>query len=158
MSQLLLVHGVNLNRLGQRAIEHYGQLTLADIEQLTRDRAHCYGVDVRAYQSNHEGDLVDELQAQASHSLGIIINAGAFTHYSYALHDAIVDTDLPTIEVHLSNIAEREPWRRTSVIAPACLRVIMGKKQQGYLEAVDALMEHLGKPRQMGVAPSLDKD
>lgn len=147
MSQLLLLHGVNLNRLGQRATEHYGQLTLADLEQLTRARAHSYGVHVMTYQSNHEGDLVDQLQQQANHCFGIIINAGAFTHYSYALHDAIVDTGLPTIEVHLSNVAEREVWRRTSVLAPACLRVIMAKKQQGYLEAVDVLMQHLGKCR-----------
>jgi 3-dehydroquinate dehydratase-2 len=147
MKPLLLMHGVNLNRLGSRHFEHYGHLTLSAIEQLTKEAAKKYGVDVCTYQSNHEGALIDTLQQEASHCCGIIINAGAFSHSSYALHDALIDTQLAVIEVHLSDVQQREVWRRTSVLAPACLQVISGKKQQGYLDAVDALMTHLVQPK-----------
>ena len=138
---LLLVHGANLNALGRRDPLQYGALSLSDLEALTRVEAAKYGVDVIAFQSNHEGALIDFLQAQSA--IGIIINPGAFSHYSYALHDALVDTQLPVIEVHLSNVKQREAWRAHSVIAPACVQVIFGKKQLGYLEAVQQLMQYL---------------
>lgn len=143
MRNLLLIHGVNLNILGKRDVSHYGHLTLKDIEDFTQREAKKHGLNVICYQSNHEGDLVDKLQSAAAHCVGVIINAGAFTHYSYGLHDALIDTKLPIIEVHLSDLSLREVWRQHSVIAPACIKVIAGKKEQGYREAVIALVEHL---------------
>lgn len=143
MKNILLIHGANLNALGRRDPTHYGNLTLHDLEQLTRHEAAKYGVSLVSFQSNHEGALIDFLQQHTPQALGIIINAGAFSHYSYALHDALVDCQLPAIEVHLSDISQREAWRRTSVLRPACIDGIMGKRQQGYLEAVQRLMQHL---------------
>jgi 3-dehydroquinate dehydratase-2 len=143
MPNILLLHGVNLNALGKRDDAHYGALTLQDLEAITRKEAEKYNYQIHSYQSNHEGDLVDQLQLQAAACVGIIINAGAFTHYSYALHDAILDTNLPAIEVHLSDLTQRESWRKNSVIAPACINVVMGKKEQGYREAVHLMLEYL---------------
>ena len=144
MKKLLLMHGANLNALGRRDSEHYGKLSLKDLEALTQKEAEKYGVTLLTYQSNHEGHLIDTLQEVYDQCLGVIINPGAFSHYSYALHDALLDTQLPVIEVHLSAIEQREIWRQQSVIAPACLAMISGKKQVGYVEAVHMLMSHLG--------------
>lgn len=143
MNKLLLINGVNLNWLGKRDAEHYGSLTLKDIETLTANEAAKFDYQTITYQSNHEGCLVDALQMHARECDGIIINPGAFTHYSYALHDALVDTTLPVVEVHLSKIDEREKWRSQSVTAPACIEVIWGRKEQGYIDAVNILMEHI---------------
>lgn len=143
MSNILLIHGANLNVLGKRDAVPYGTLTLKDIEDITQIEAEKYGYHIIPYQSNHEGNIVDQLQSQAPACVGIIINPGAFTHYSYSLHDALLDTNLPVIEVHLSDLTQREIWRRNSVIAPACINVIMGKKEQGYREAVRIMMEYL---------------
>lgn len=140
---ILLIHGANLNRLGQRDARHYGSLTLKDIERMTQQEAEKVGYHIIPYQSNHEGNIVDYLQSQAPVCAGIIINPGAFTHYSYSLYDALLDTHLPAIEVHLSDLTQREIWRRQSVIAPACIQVIMGKKEQGYREAVRLMKEYL---------------
>lgn len=145
MSKILLMHGANLNFLGKRDSTHYGHLTLADIEQLTIKTAQAYQFEVICYQSNHEGYLIDKLQAESQSCQGIIINPGAYTHYSYALYDALLDTRLPIVEVHLSDIKQREAWRSVSVTAPASIAVIWGKKQQGYVEAVEILAEHLKK-------------
>jgi 3-dehydroquinate dehydratase-2 len=141
MKTILLIHGPNLNRLGLRDEVHYGGFSLKDIEDLTRDHAKKFNVDLITYQSNHEGNLIDVLQLNSQGAHGIIINPGALTHYSYALHDALLDTHLPAIEVHLSDIENREPWRRQSVTAPACVKVISGKKEKGYIEAVSYLAE-----------------
>lgn len=143
MRKLLLIHGVNLNALGKRDPVHYGTLTLKDIEDITAEEAEKHGFSINHYQSNHEGDLVDKLQSEAPHYAGIIINPGAFAHYSYGLHDALVDTQLPVVEVHLSDLSQREIWRKKSVISPACIKVIEAKKEQGYREAVNVLMEYL---------------
>lgn len=143
MRDILLMHGINLNALGKRDPIHYGNLTLQHIETLTATAAAKYGVGIIPYQSNHEGDLVDQLQLQAPRCIGIIINPGAFTHYSYGLHDALLDTQLPVVEVHLSNLKEREAWRQHSVTAAACIKMISGKREQGYQEAVEVLMEHV---------------
>lgn len=143
MRNILLIHGINLNALGKRDKKHYGMLTLTDIENMTAREAEKYGFNIISYQSNHEGDLVDKLQSEASRCVGIIINPGAFAHYSYGLHDALLDTQLPIIEVHLSDIDQRETWRKKSVIASACIKIIKGKKEQGYREAVSALKEYL---------------
>ena len=107
MATILLIHGPNLNRLGKRDAAQYGTKTLADIEALVAAEAKELGHTVKAFQSNHEGALIDFLQAESGNAAGIIANLGAFTHYSYALHDALVDTGLPAVEVPLSDINTR---------------------------------------------------
>src|SRR3990167_5526122 len=143
MRNILLMHGPNLNVLGKRDPIHYGVLTLKDVEEITALEAKKYGFQIIAYQSNHEGLLIDKLQLETKNCAGIIINPGALTHYSYSLHDALLDTKLPVIEVHLSNLATRESWRQHSVIAPVCLKIIQGKKEAGYREAVKILSVYL---------------
>lgn len=145
MKKILLMHGANLNFLGKRNPEHYGNLTLSELEKIVTEEANKLDFGVITYQSNHEGNLIDALQEKASQCVGIIINPGAFSHYSYALHDALLDTKLPVVEVHLSKVTEREMWRRNSVTAPACIQVIEGKKEQGYKEALKVIMEYLNK-------------
>jgi 3-dehydroquinate dehydratase-2 len=139
------MHGINLNALGKRDPAIYGTLTLQAIEELAVNEAKQFGYEMLCYQSNHEGDLVDTLQSLSSQCVGIIINPGAFSHYSYGLLDALLDTGLPVIEVHLSDISQREEWRKHSVTAAACVTVIKGKKEQGYREAVHTLVEYLQK-------------
>lgn len=143
MKTILLVHGPNLNALGRRESVHYGTITLKDIETAVQSKANDHGYDLICFQSNQEGALIDFMQTQSSNACAMLFNPGAFTHYCYALHDAILDTRLPTVEVHLSNLLEREPWRAQSVIAPACVHRIMGKKLQGYLEAIDYMVDYL---------------
>jgi 3-dehydroquinate dehydratase-2 len=145
MKTILLLHGANLNCLGKRNPHYYGYLSLKELEDLTAKELSKFSCKLHAYQSNHEGCLIDTLQSQAIACNGIIINPGAFTHTSYALHDALYDTGLPTVEVHLSAITQREKWRRKSVITAACIDVISGKQEHGYIEAVHVLMEHLKK-------------
>lgn len=142
MKKILLIHGPNLNILGKRDKKHYGDLTLAKIEKLIKEVAKNFGFEVGCFQSNHEGELIDWLQENSDEAVGIIINPGALTHYSYALHDAIGDAGLPCVEVHLSDINNREPWRKISVTAPACVVQISGKKEKGYVEAVKILYDH----------------
>jgi 3-dehydroquinate dehydratase-2 len=137
MKTILLIHGPNLNLLGKRNVKHYGSLTLEKLVALVKSRAKKMGLSIKPFQSNHEGGLIDFLQKHAAKSGGIIINAGAFTHYSYALYDALLDANLPAVEVHISNINNREAFRKLSVIAPACKKVISGKKERGYFEALD---------------------
>ena len=136
---LLLIHGPNLNFLGKREEKHYGALTLKQLENLVGREAGKYGFRTKVFQSNHEGVLIDFLQKHAVSSSGIIINPGALAHYSYSLYDALVDANIPAVEVHLSKIKSREVWRRKSVTAPACVSVISGKKEKGYVEAVKKL-------------------
>ncbi len=143
METLLLIHGPNLNLLGTRDQKHYGSLTLPDLERLVADEAKKGGFAVRTFQSNHEGALVDWIQKESALAVGIIINPGALAHYSYALHDALLDAALPAVEVHLSDIEGREEWRKRSVTAPACIGVISGKKEKGYLEALNLLLSKL---------------
>src|SRR3990167_6769864 len=144
MKTILLIHGPNLNLLGVRDAHLYGTKTLRDIEALVRETAETLRYEVLAFQSNHEGAIVDFLQKESPKADGIIINPGALTHYSYTLYDALRDTKLPAVEVHLSDIAGREPFRKISVTSPACKKVISGKKLQGYLDAVQYL-NHLIK-------------
>ena len=145
MATILLIHGPNLNRLGARDALNYGSKTLADIEALVSAEAEKFGHNVKSFQSNHEGALIDFLQSESENAAGIIINPGALTHYSYALHDALTDTGLPCVEVHLSDINTREEWRRVSITAPACIAQISGKKEDGYIEALKLLREHIAK-------------
>ena len=139
MATLLLIHGPNLNLLGAREQEHYGAKTLRDIEAEVAAAAKKLVHAVTAFQSNHEGAIIDFLQKESPEAAGIIINPGALTHYSYALHDALRDTKLPAVEVHLSDIASREEWRQVSVTSPACIAQISGKKEAGYIEALEIL-------------------
>lgn len=143
IKKILVLHGPNLNLLGRRDIEKYGSGTLAELEEYVGDLAREKDYAVSCYQSNSEGQLIDILQNTSALHCGIIINPGAFSHYSYALHDALLDTRLPVVEVHLSNLTEREPWRQQSVTAAACLAKIYGKKWQGYAEALALLLQHL---------------
>jgi len=143
MATILLIHGPNLNLLGARETEQYGTKTLADIEALVKSAAEKLGYAVVAFQSNHEGAIIDFLQKESPKAGGIIINPGALTHYSYALHDALRDTKLPAVEVHLSDISSREEWRRISVTLPACIAQVSGKKEAGYIEALELLHKNL---------------
>ena len=145
MKTLLLVHGPNLNMLGPRDQGHYGTITLPQLEAFVRKAGLELGLAVIPFQSNHEGTLIDWIQDFTPRANGIIINAGALTHYSYALHDALLDTKLPCIEVHLSDISRREQWRRYSVLASACRAQIMGKKEQGYVDALHLMLQYFTK-------------
>ena len=145
MASILLIHGPNLNRLGKRDASNYGSKTLADIEALVTTEAKKLGHSVKSFQSNHEGALIDYLQKESENAEGIIINPGALTHYSYSLLDALTDTGLPCVEVHLSDINSREAFRKISVTAPACIAQISGKKEVGYVDALKLLSEHIAK-------------
>lgn len=136
---VLLLHGPNLNLLGQREPAVYGTETLADHVATTERAAAPHGLVVEHRQSNHEGDLVDAIHAARGRCAAIIINPGAFTHYSWAIHDALAAFDGPVVEVHLSNPNAREAWRHTSVVAPVATGSIMGFRGQGYELAVEAI-------------------
>ncbi|MBI4328593.1 MAG: type II 3-dehydroquinate dehydratase [Chloroflexi bacterium] len=141
--KLLLLNGPNLNRLGQRDPAQYGRQTLAEIVSLVERRARELGVEIVAAQANGEGQLVDLVQKHASDVQGIIVNPGALTHYGYSLRDALADTGLPVVEVHLSNVYAREEWRQRSVIAPIARGKISGLGWRGYLFALEYLVNDL---------------
>jgi 3-dehydroquinate dehydratase-2 len=136
---LFVLNGPNLNLLGSREPEIYGHTTLNDIAAQTRARAQELGLDVDFRQSNHEGDLVDWLQEARGAAAGVILNAGAYTHTSVAVHDALKALEIPIIEVHISNPYRREPFRHTSFISTVATGVICGVGAQGYTLAVQAL-------------------
>lgn len=145
MPRILVLHGPNLNLLGTREPEIYGYTTLDDINTMIAARAAEAGIETAFYQSNHEGDLVDAIQ-QANHKFDFIIfNAAAFTHYSIAIRDAIAAIDVPVIEVHLSNIHQREEFRHTSVLAPVAMGQICGLGVESYLAALDAIIYKLNR-------------
>ncbi len=145
MHSILILNGPNLNLLGTRQPEIYGRTTLADIEEMCRTYARAIDVEVAFDQSNHEGDLVDALHAARGTHHGVILNAGAYTHTSIALMDAIKSVDLPVIELHLSNIHARESFRHHSYVSPVAIGLICGFGARGYTLAMDALVSHLEK-------------
>ena len=138
-----MLHGPNLNLLGQREPEIYGKLTLDAINQLLKQEADSLQAQVYCFQSNHEGNLVDAIHAAIGNYQGIIINAGAYTHTSVALRDAVAAVRLPTVEVHLSNIYQREEFRHYSYIAPVAVGQISGFGVESYRLGLQALVCHL---------------
>ncbi len=140
---MLVVHGPNLNLLGERRPDVYGSQTLEELNAQIQRHAEARGVAVEFFQSNHEGAILDRLHEARGRVDGLVINPGALAHYSYALRDAIEAIGLPAVEVHLSNVQEREPFRRVSVLAPVCLAQIHGKGVQSYLDGIDRLLSHL---------------
>ena len=139
-----LLHGVNLDMLGQRDPEHYGSLTLTELCDVVITHARERGAEVRCFQTNHEGRMVEQLHALArgdEPADAVILNPGAWTHYSWGLHDAVELLTVPVAEVHLSDVSRREPWRQVSVIADLVALTVAGKGPDGYLEAVDELLE-----------------
>ncbi len=139
MAKFLVINGPNLNFLGRRSLGVYGTMTLPEIETQISRKAEELVVAVDYFQSNSEGAIIDYVQDKSAEAQGIIINAGAFTHYSYALRDALVDSRLPVVEVHLSNIHAREGWRGHSVIADIARGQIAGLGWRGYVAALEIL-------------------
>jgi 3-dehydroquinate dehydratase-2 len=148
MIRIQVIHGPNLNLLGQREPEVYGPLTLTEIDERLRVYASKAGVELRSLQSNDEGAIVDAVQQAVGWADGLVLNPGAYSHYSYAIREAISATGLPAVEVHMSNIYAREPFRHTSVIAPVCVGQIAGFGWQSYCLGVDALAGWLGEAAQ----------
>jgi 3-dehydroquinate dehydratase-2 len=143
MMKILVLHGPNLNLLGEREPEIYGRTTLAEIDAGLRELAAKRGAEVDCFQSNHEGALIDRIQAARRTHQAIVITPGGLTHSSVALRDALAATGLPIVEVHLSNIHARESFRRRSFVAPIALGQISGLGAKGYELAVDALLDRL---------------
>jgi 3-dehydroquinate dehydratase-2 len=143
--RILVVHGPNLNLLGKREPEIYGTQTLADIDADLAAAAKDLCVEVESFQSNHEGELIDRIQEAMGHADGILINPGGFTHSSVALRDALVATDLPVVEIHLSNVYARESFRRLSYVSPIAVGVISGLGAQGYQFGLEALVKRLNR-------------
>ena len=145
MTALLILNGPNLNLLGQRQPEVYGRTTLPQVQALCEAQAQALGITLSFQQSNHEGVLIDAIHAARGVMDGIILNAGAYTHTSIALMDAISSAEVPTLELHLSNVHAREEFRHTSYIARVAIGVICGFGPEGYTLAIDAMLGHLAK-------------
>ena len=144
--KIYVINGPNLNMLGIREPSHYGATTYEGLLEMIREHAKKLCDEVVTYQSNHEGDLVDKIQeAYYEGADGIVINPGAYTHTSIALLDAVKSTSLPTVEVHISKVEDREDFRQVSYIRAACVKTITGHGVNGYLEAMDYLHERLNK-------------
>lgn len=143
MKKILFILGPNLNMVGIRDVNTYGAQTAESINEQVRQWAQELEIDLEIYQSNHEGDLIDKIHSAYGEKDGIMINAGALTHYSYALMDAISSVHIPTVETHMSNIGAREEFRRKSVISPVCIGTIAGFGKDSYYLGLKALLMHL---------------
>ena len=141
--RVAVVHGVNLDQLGRRNPDHYGAGSLRDLERQVEAWAAELGWAVRFFQTNHEGSFVEYLHRAEGLVDGLILNPGAWTHYSWAIHDALELASLPAVEVHLSDVGRREEWRRRSVISELCLATVSGQGVAGYRTALEALSGHL---------------
>lgn len=142
-NRIEVMHGVNLDQLGRRDPEVYGELTLTQLEHRIATAASELGLTTRFFQTNHEGDFVEHLHRLEGLADGIVLNPGAWTHYSYAIRDALEVAALPAVEVHLSDIERREEWRRRSVIAELCIARVAGRGPDGYREALERLKVEL---------------
>jgi 3-dehydroquinate dehydratase-2 len=142
-SRVELMHGVNLDMLGKRDATHYGTLTLAELEAQVDGFARELGLELSCFQTNSETAFVERLHRLASSADGVLLNPGAWTHYSWAIHDALEIAGLPAVEVHLSAVASREPWRRVSVISDLCIATVSGQGVEGYREALVRLSKEL---------------
>lgn len=138
-----VMHGVNLDQLGRRDPEQYGTLTLPELEREVGEWARELGLQARFYQTNHEGEFVEHLHRLEGMSDALILNPGAWTHYAWAIRDALEIAELPAIEVHLSDVGAREEWRRESVIEPLCLATVAGRGVEGYRAALERIREEL---------------
>jgi 3-dehydroquinate dehydratase-2 len=136
-----VLHGVNFDVLGRRAAAHYGEVSLTDLEVRVQAFARDLSLDVAFYQSNHEGEFCEFLHRADERADGLLLNPGAWTHYSWAIHDALELTGLPAVEAHLSQIDEREEWRRVSVIRDLCVGCVQGRGVDGYRDALAMLKE-----------------
>ena len=139
--KILVINGPNLNMLGIREPDHYGKETYKDLCEKIQKHCDSKNVKVKTYQSNHEGDLVDEIQKAYGNIDGIVINPGAYTHTSIAILDAVKSVNIPTVEVHISKVEEREDFRQVSYVRLACIKTITGHGTDGYIEAIDFLTE-----------------
>ena len=142
-NRIEVMHGVNMNMLGRRAQVHYGTLALPELELRIEQYGAELGLEVRFFQTNSEAEFVDHLHRLEGMADGILLNPGAWTHYSWAIHDALEIAALPAVEVHLSAVNEREQWRRVSVVSDLCLATISGEGVEGYREALVRLSQEL---------------
>jgi len=145
--RILVVHGPNLNLLGTREPEVYGRTSLAEIDARLAEQAKAAGAELRAFQSNHEGELIDRIQEARAWASGILINPGGFTHTSIALRDALLATALPVVEVHLSNVFAREPFRQHSYVSDIAVGLVTGFGPESYRLGLEALLGQLGSTR-----------
>ena len=141
--KILLINGANLNMLGSREPEKYGLTTLKDIESGVIQRGNELGVQVDVWQSNHEGDIVDKIQSAKGVYDGILINAGGYTHTSVVIRDAIASVQIPTVEIHMTNIHAREEFRHTSLLSGVCIAQVVGFKELSYSLALEGLFNYL---------------
>jgi len=142
-NRIEVMHGVNLDQLGRRDPAHYGDFTLDGLEVRIQGMASELGLEPRFFHTNHEGEFVERLHRLEGLADGLVLNPGAWTHYSYAIRDALELTGLPAVEVHLSDVAHREPWRRTSVISDLCVASVSGQGVEGYREALERLQAEM---------------
>jgi 3-dehydroquinate dehydratase II len=142
-NRVAVLHGVNLDALDRRPAEHYGGLTFSQLERRIDRYAHELALQARFFQSNHEGEFVEEIHKASDYADGLLLNPGAWTHYAWSLRDAVEVSGLPAVEVHLSDVEHREPFRRLSVLEGVCAAKVSGKGVEGYRDALEALRERL---------------
>jgi len=144
-SRVEVMHGVNLDQLGRRDPTHYGRFTLEDLERQIKGSADELGLEACFFHTNHEGEFVEHLHRLEGLADAIVLNPGAWTHYSYAIRDALELAGLPAVEVHLSDVDSREPWRRHSVITDLCIARVAGKGPDGYRDALERIRDELAE-------------